>query len=228
MNTDKIANIYFGKVTKRLVNWFDLKVFSYYKAADAGLVRLVREIYREERGPVLLDPEELFMIYSLARTQRKHGGEYAEVDVFQGASSKAICEAKEGTPLHLFDTFAGLPSVGALDTRFKKGMFAASEAAVRARLAAYPQVFIYPGFFPDTAAPVAENRFSFVHLDVDTYESTKACLSFFYPRMLPGGIILSHDYSQCQGVRKAFDEFLETRPDTFIELPFSQCLVVKN
>jgi hypothetical protein len=85
----------------------------------------------------------------------------------------------------------------------------------------------YPGLFPATAEAVAACRFSFVHLDVDLYESTRAALEFFYPRMSSGGIILSHDYVIADGVRKAFDEFFAHKAETVLELTGNQCLVVK-
>ena len=81
--------------------------------------------------------------------------------------------------------------------------------------------------FPDTSEPVREKKFSMVNLDVDCYESTKQCLLFFYPRMSPGGIILSHDYITAPGVKKAFDDFFETRAEPVLETAGSQCLVVK-
>ncbi len=80
-----------------------------------------------------------------------------------------------------------------------------------------------------TATPVSGKRFSFVHLDVDIYESTLACLTFFYPRMTKGGCIISHDYPLgSDGVRRAFDEFFSDKPEIIIE-PFAtdQALVVK-
>ena len=36
-------------------------------------------------------------------------------------------------------------------------------------------------------------------------DGTKACLEYFYPKMIPGGIIISHDYSLLAGVEKASD-----------------------
>jgi hypothetical protein len=49
----------------------------------------------------------------------------------------------------------------------------------------------------------------------------------FYPRMMPGGIILTHDYSYLNGVRAAFTEFLATRRERAIELPTSQAILIK-
>ena len=95
-------------------------------------------------------------------------------------------------------------------------------------LAGRPDVSFYKGLFPGTAGPVRDRRFSFVHLDVDLKSSTLACLEFFYPRMLPGGVILSHDYSYLDGVRAAFGEFLSGRPERPIELATSQAMLVKQ
>ena len=82
--------------------------------------------------------------------------------------------------------------------------------------------------FPDTATPVADEMFSLVHLDVDLYRSTLACLQFFYPRMVQGGVILSHDYTYGEGVRRAFTEFFEDRRELVLELTNSQCIIVKR
>ncbi len=98
---------------------------------------------------------------------------------------------------------------------------------VQKLLADQRNVQYYPGLFPATAGAVAACRFSFVHLDVDLYESTRAALEFFYPLMSSGAIIISHDYVIANGVRKAFDEFFEHKAETVLELTGNQCLVVK-
>ena len=82
-------------------------------------------------------------------------------------------------------------------------------------------------FFPDTGAALTDERFSFVHLDVDIYESTIGSLEWFYPRMLRGGIIISHDFMTAAGPRKAFTEFFERLPEPLIELPGNQGMIVK-
>ncbi|MDD1660805.1 MAG: TylF/MycF family methyltransferase, partial [Methanomicrobiales archaeon] len=105
--------------------------------------------------------------------------------------------------------------------------FSASEDLVREYLRNFSQVFIYRGIFPDTGMLIRDRRFSFVNLDVDTHRSTRDCLEFFYPRMSPGGIILSNDYVNTPGVRKAFDEFFAPKPDPVLETAASQCMVVK-
>jgi len=72
-------------------------------------------------------------------------------------------------------------------------------------------------------------QFQFVHLDLDLYRSTLAGLEFFYPRLLPGGVIVSHDYGDLTvpGVRQAFDDFLRDKPERVAPLWLTQGLLVK-
>ena len=84
------------------------------------------------------------------------------------------------------------------------------------------------GLFPaSTAGFPADTMFSMVHLDVDIYQSTIDGLTWFYPRILRGGILISHDYVDAEGVRKAFREFFDDKPECLIELTGSQVAVVK-
>jgi hypothetical protein len=168
------------------------------------------------------------MIFSLAKTKSVASGDFAEVGVYHGLSADVICRAKGERTLWLFDTFEGLPEVGAHDPLFAQGTYRGSLEAVKNRLASWNGVHLVKGLFPQSAEPIRDKIFAFVHLDVDIYESTRESLGFFYPRMEKGGIILSHDYGQAVGVKKAFDEFFAGKPERIIELPMSQCLVIKD
>jgi hypothetical protein len=151
--------------------------------------------------------------------------------VFEGSTAKILCESQGAKTVHLFDTFAGLPP-GTTDAEkivfADKAKYRCSLESVQSYLSGYQNVRYYQGLFPDSAVELpADVRFSFVHMDVDLYKSTLACLDFFYPRMTPGGILVSHDYSILEGVERAFREFLADKPESLIELTTSQCVVVK-
>jgi O-methyltransferase len=134
--------------------------------------------------------------------------------------------------LHLFDTFAGLPESSAKDrnvyTGKSKPQYACSLGSVQEYLRNYANLQFYKGLFPNTAAPAADRNFCFVHIDVDLYTSTLACLEFFYPRLVPGGILLSHDYSLLTGVKAAFTEFLADKTEAVVELPTTQAMIIKR
>jgi O-methyltransferase len=125
--------------------------------------------------------------------------------------------------------FEGLPDLSSEDNknRFYMGQYSSSFEDVKNYLKKYQNIYFYKGLFPFSAEPVKNNKFSFVHLDVDLYEATLASLKFFYQRMNKGGIIISHDYIEVPGVRKAFDEFFKDKPEPIIELSGTQCLISK-
>jgi O-methyltransferase len=160
-------------------------------------------------------------------------GDTAECGVSTGASSWFICDHFAGTGKvhHGFDSFEGCPDPGPLDGDYwRRGDARADVDAARAALAEYP-VELYPGWIPERFGEVAENRFCFVHLDVDLYEPTRDSLEFFYPRTVPGGVILFDDYGsqmQSPGAARAIDEFMRDRPEPLIASPTAQAFVIKR
>ncbi len=156
--------------------------------------------------------------------------------VFAGGTARLICEAKGEAPLHLFDVFESLqttPLAGetprATELRQYFGRVHTPRADVERLLAPYPAVHLHVGTFPDSARGLEEERFSFVHLDLDLEASTRDGLMFFYPRLLPGGVIIGDDYAD-PPVRRAFDEYFAGRSDVVVALPWShgQAIVIKT
>lgn len=177
---------------------------------------------------LLLSDHEAYQVMMAVRRTAKIPGDIAEVGAYKGASAKLIAHAARGKHIHLFDTFEGLPELRDIDrSAFTDGQFVADVADVTAYLSAYPSVSLYKGLFPETAGPIAGKTFSFVHLDVDLYQSTKDSLEFFYPRMSKGGVIISHDYMTAAGVRKAIDDFMADKPEAVFESSWRQCFIVK-
>jgi O-methyltransferase len=192
---------------------------------NRSTLSIIRRCRRQAES--LISANEAFFLFSLARAQCELDGAMAELGVYQGSSAQIICEAKQQRTLYLFDTFSGLPEPARSETRMlRRGQFSARLAAVRDLLRGYSNVRFCPGTFPESARGVYGERFSLVHLDADLYASTRAGLEFFYPRMVPGGIIIAHDYSTLPGVMKAFAEFLTDRCEEVIELPSTQAMIV--
>ena len=193
---------------------------------DPADVRLIKETRRQRQS--LQFAYEAYTVLSFARAYGRLPGAMAEVGVFQGASAKLLCEAKGDTELHLFDTFGGLPQSSTADKGVhREKQYLCSLESVQKYLENYKNVFFYSGLFPESAKTMPERRFSFVHLDVDLYDSTLAGLEYFYPRLIPGGVILSHDYSILAGVKKAFADFLNDKPERPVQFPSTQCALIK-
>lgn len=207
--------------------WSKLQFSALQSRKDEQVVKLLREV-RSERVS-LLSAFEAYNIYSFARAMSRLPGDMAEVGVFQGASARLICEVKGEKVLRLFDTFEGLPQSSDKDNGVhRSGMYACSLESVSQYLSRYKGVEYYRGLFPDSTATTPDAQYSFAHFDVDLYEGTLACLEYFYPRMVPGGIMISHDYGLLAGVEAAFTEFFADKPEPVIDLPTTQCIVVKS
>ena len=195
---------------------------------DRKIIKLMKRVRKEVGGPMT---NEAFILMSLANSQSQLPGDFAEVGVFRGGSARFICEAKGDTTLRLFDTYAGLPEGSEIDGEvFRKSQYACSQPAVANYLKEYKNLHYYEGLFPDSTEGVEEvqkAKYSLAHFDVDLYEGTLACLEFFYPRMVPGGVMITHDYSILTGVKKAFDEFFAEKPEGLIEMPTTQCMAIK-
>jgi len=193
---------------------------------DAKIVKLLRKIRRQRRS--LVSGYEAYMVYSLARSTKQLGGDIAEVGVFQGSTARIICEVKGERKFRLFDTFEGLPKSRDEDLNVhREHQYTCGLEKVQNYLQGFEGLTYHKGLFPHSAEGVEKTPYSFVHFDVDLYESTLSCLEYFYPLMVTGGIMLSHDYSLLAGVEKAFHEFLADKPEEIIELTTTQCMIVK-
>ena len=157
-------------------------------------------------------------------------GDVAECGVFRGATlvPMAIHLKQRGCAKRLlgFDSFEGYDSSIMLDISMdapdepckRVGAFRnTSRSVVLEKLRRFDadNVTLIPGFFRDSLPRCGDRRFSLVHLDLGIYQAYKECLEFFYPRMSPGGIILSNDYNKppWPGCNKAVDEFLTGKPE---------------
>jgi hypothetical protein len=203
-------------------------------------------LYKEVMPYTLLTPDRLWYLWLLPRLQGEEGidGAFAELGVYKGGSSKMIYESVGGgTDMFLFDTFSGIPVEQIKDfdyhTRNKlddddlpKGMMSAGAFSCPVEKVAElfrgkKNVYLIPGLFPESARDMDEAVFSFVHVDMDLYEPTKAALEFFFDKMPPGGIFVVDDYGHLNGVTQAVKEFTEGKELKAIQSAFMQCIIRK-
>jgi len=189
------------------------------------------------RDYTIVTEDRCYIIYKLCHHCLHLEGDFAECGVYKGGTAFFIAYALrnnsiQGKSLHLFDTFTGLPSVSDKDpSGHKKGMFGdVSLGDVKYYLRRFPFVVFHPGIIPETFEAVKDRRFAFVHIDVDLYQTAKDCLSFFYDRMISGGVIVSDNYGFPRykfSEKQAVDEFFYDKPESPISLPTGQCIVIK-
>jgi O-methyltransferase len=155
----------------------------------------------------------------------------AECGVFKGGTAFLLASIlKSENPeltLHLFDTFKGIPESSDCDMTAVGDLANTSLESVQDFLRPFPVVVFHPGFIPNTFAGLREQRYCFVHVDVDNYRSTLSCCEYFYPRLLPGGMLICDDYL-LPGAKKAVNDFFATKPEVPIPMRSGQCLIVRG
>lgn len=149
-------------------------------------------------------------------------GVIVEVGVANGGSAQILNNYKTNDKkLFLFDTFEGLK-----DCLFEfdggdlyNGMMTYEETTI-INLFKNQNVQVVKGYFPKSAIGVLDNlKISFLHLDVDTYQSTLNGLKYCYDKINTGGVIIIHDYinnESTKGVTLAVDEFFSEKKEKII------------
>jgi len=189
------------------------------------------DVWPASRKRTLVDEPRAHMLLQLARHASKLDGMFAEIGVYRGGTAKLLANITDAAKreLHLFDTFAGMPETDARDLHVAGDFADTSLADVQRFLKGHSSVQFHQGEFPATSGPVEDTRFSLVHVDVDIASSVEACCRFFYPRLVPGGVMVFDDYgfTSCPGAKAATDAFFADKPEPVLHLLTSQAIVLK-
>lgn len=178
----------------------------------------------------LVDRERCYVLYQACLHVRGLAGDAAEIGVYKGGTARLLATMLSGRKVDLFDTFSGMPSVDPAKDLHREGDFSSTSLEdVKVFLNGCSNVRLFPGIFPGTAEPVRTSSYALVHVDVDIYRSVLDGCSFFYPRLIKGGVMIFDDYGflTCPGALQAVDEFFADKPERPCYLPTGQCVVHK-
>lgn len=185
------------------------------------------------RNHTLLDRVRCHMLWQWLGHARGLPGDVAELGVFKGGTAHLLAVRLKGADkrLHLFDTFGGMPEVDRSRDWHRPGDFAdTSLESVQNLLntTGFGMIHWHPGLFPETATGLMDSRFCFVHVDADIYPSVKSACEFFFPRLVPHGVMIFDDYGQvtCPGAKDAVDDYFADSSTAPIYLPTGQALVI--
>jgi hypothetical protein len=157
------------------------------------------------------------MVLNLKHVLSRCSGSVAELGVYKGQSSALLSHYAEmfGRKMYLADTFEGFG-----ESQYEEGMGEGKQAAfkdtsieaARRVVGDYAGNRWIVGLFPDSLTDeMREDNYAFVSIDCDIYTPIWEGLKFFWPRMLPGGMVFIHDYSSgyWPGATRAVDEFCD-------------------
>ena len=194
------------------------------------------------RGYTVVSFQRLATLWQQVRYADKYRipGALVECGVWRGGASAMMALAHMHSdsvpwrPIHLFDSFQGLPEPtleadgeGAVQFAFGKsgGKLVPTGQCVAAmedsrdlllQKVKYPSelVHYHVGWFQDTVERDASQlgSIAILRLDGDWYDSTRICLEHLYPLVAKNGVVVIDDYGSFEGCRRAVDEFLALQP----------------
>jgi len=204
----------------------DLKTFWYDRTFLDDYRRIVGDSFRAL--------ERKYAVYGLVRSLNHVPGDLAECGAHNGSTAYFMAvAAREGglsRELFLYDSFEGLSLPTEQDGAYwTAGDLAVPEEVARRNLQDFANVHFRRGWIPERFSEDAGRRFCFAHVDVDLYQPTLDSVSFFYPRLEPGGMLVCDDYgfTTCPGATEAVQQFFADKPEHVIHLPTGQGLVIK-
>lgn len=172
-------------------------------------------------------------------------GDFIECGVNAGIVSSAIMEYLNWNSLkkkfYLFDTFSGIDprfvteeekKQGKLEYNkkiFESGGYATDVEVVKKNFAQWNNVQIVQGAVPETLNQVNIEKIAFVHLDMNCAIPEYEAIKHFWPRMVPGALLLLDDYAffGYESQKKAMDQFASEANISILSLPTGQGLAIK-
>ena len=178
--------------------------------------------------------KETKRILELAAECLNAPGDFVEFGCYKGDTSLLIAELlveksvdKGAKKLWIYDSFEGLPEKTVQDDSvlgedFKGGELFVTKREVKERFLrlGLPVPVIKKAWFKDLRPEDLPEKIAFAFLDGDFYESIRDSLKLVAPRMVPGGVLIVHDYSNpaLPGVGRAVDEWRKSGADAQFEI----------
>lgn len=153
-------------------------------------------------------------------------GDVIEAGCFRGGTAvlmrALLDDDKRRRTVWVADSFQGIPSPRSVrgqlidDTRDWKERYAATRASVESVFRRYGffnhhtdkvhRLKFVTGFFNESLVALKADRFSAIHIDVDSYDSVLDVLNALYPKVSRGGYVIVDDI-HLYGVREAVREY---------------------
>jgi predicted O-methyltransferase YrrM len=166
-------------------------------------------------------------LWSFALRNTPSAGVGLEFGVFEGYSLNYFAQRRADQRFVGFDSFTGLKEDWA-GWQYTRGHFDKGGELPKVR----ENVTLVKGWFDETLPPFLErlaDSIAFVHIDCDTYESTRDVLRLIGPRLSSGAVIVFDEYFGYRGWRdgefRAWAEYVQESSRTYKYLGFSNMAV---
>ena len=200
--------------------------FHYLFKKVPNYARLYDAWTTNNRGNIV-DMARFYMLYLNVQQvlNEELPGDIVELGVYRGNSAAllAMLAREKGRQLYLFDTFTGFDRSDLIGhDSHRDPEFADTSLEMVKALVGIENVQYVQGLFPESCRQIhLPEKIVIAHIDCDLYKPIKAGLEHFYPRVVPGGIVIIHDYGSgyWPGATQAVNEFFADKPERPVLIP---------
>ncbi len=132
---------------------------------------------------------------------------------------------------HLYDSWDSMKEVNlSASEMILKGKYSSLEIdRTKNNLSEFNDFLIWhQGYVPDSFnfLPASPESILFLHVDLNSSKPTQNTLEYFFPRLVPGGIILFDDYGweAFADTKKVIDDFLKDKSGILLSFPTGQAI----
>jgi len=183
------------------------------------------DTYTKIKKYSLKDIYRLYELYSLATQACNYGGSFVEIGAWRGGSAAIIASAKKkmlnSNDFYLCDTFEGVVKASFIDNFYNNGEHNDTDLNYVNKVfdklnLMLPKVLT--GIFPDDTGNEVSDNVSFLHIDVDTYQSAKDIFNFCQNKFTDKAVIIFDDYGffETNGITILCNELKNKKNMTFI------------
>jgi len=212
---------------------------------DKNLAALAEPRFREAyaaAAPALRIDFRAYVCCWAAKRAARLPGDFVECGVNEGWMSLTICNYLDFNKLaksfYLFDTYCGIPLEQITDReRAESGErllamqhhYVECYERTKAKFAPYPRAVLVRGRIPETLTLPPIERVAYLHIDMNIAVPERAAIEFFWPKLVPGGVVVLDDYafSSYEAQHDTMDEFAASIGTDVLTLPTGQGLIIK-
>lgn len=163
-------------------------------------------------------------------------GDFVECGVNKAFFSRSIMtyvdfQDRRDKIFYLFDTYAGIveEQVGEQETAAYKNEYEDTYKFVANTFKDHSNVRVVRGVVPEILSTMPIDRVAYLSVDMNVAVPEKAALEYFWPRLVPGGIIVLDDYAfpGRSEQQKVADEFAQNKGVKVLTLPTGQGIIIK-
>jgi O-methyltransferase len=200
-------------------------------------------LYQKYSGHTMIHPNTYVRNLVITELCQEIAGAVVECGTWRGGMIAGIAELLGDRSYYLFDSFEGLPGAKQIDGQaalawqsntnspFYYDNCTADEASAKEAmsLSGSKNYFITKGWFQDTLKEFDQD-IAILRLDADWYDSTMECLTYLYPKVVEGGVVIIDDYHTWDGCTRAvYDYFSEHKIcDRIRQYDNDVCFIIKG